>query len=307
MREGSEGLVEAPFVPERFTDRVLAHIYMAGLPELRVPLLLGIQGPSGDGKSYQCRLVAREYGIQLSALSASELAHEFENKPVERLREVYVAAAATVMSTDRPAGLLIDDFDLGIAGVRSGTTYTVNTQLLISFLMNLCDDPLLRGALRRPVGVIITGNDLSVLHGPLRRHGRMSVFKWVPTREERLAIVRTMFSPAVPSVVLEAILTEYPGLPLAFFAHVSGEMKLRLGLEVLKGNQRRLGLDEFERKLRAESIGGATDIGEAVRAVAREVHAAQVVRDYTGQGGAGARPVGRSPGRRRGRLSGRSR
>eukprot|EP00878_Enallax_costatus_P032789 GHUV01036060.1.p1 GENE.GHUV01036060.1~~GHUV01036060.1.p1 ORF type:complete len:115 (-),score=35.45 GHUV01036060.1:706-1050(-) len=74
---------------------------------------------------------------------------------------------------------------------------TVNNQIVIGTLMNICDDPnhVSIGAgwrendeIRR-VPIIVTGNDFSTLYAPLIRDGRMEKFYWQPEREDIVNIV----------------------------------------------------------------------------------------------------------------------
>jgi len=80
---------------------------------------------------------------------------------------------------------LIEDFDLGAASEKEATRYTINSQLLSAYMMNLADDIGLGEVgtdARFPV--FITGNDFTDLHRPLARPGRMDFFTWRPTEEE---------------------------------------------------------------------------------------------------------------------------
>jgi hypothetical protein len=74
---------------------------------------------------------------------------------------------------------------------------TVNNQIVIGTLMNICDDPnrVSIGANWREsdtikrVPIIVTGNDFSTLYAPLIRDGRMEKFYWQPQREDVVNIV----------------------------------------------------------------------------------------------------------------------
>ena len=83
--------------------------------------------------------------------------------------------------------LVINDVDAG-AGVFRSTQNTVNSQMVVGTLMNICDHPdrVCVGTetyradekpLRR-VPIVVTGNDLSTLYAPLLRDGRMDKFLW---------------------------------------------------------------------------------------------------------------------------------
>lgn len=74
---------------------------------------------------------------------------------------------------------------------------TVNNQIVIGTLMNICDDPnrVSIGANWREsdyikrVPIIVTGNDFATLYAPLIRDGRMEKFYWQPQRDDVVAIV----------------------------------------------------------------------------------------------------------------------
>ena len=99
--------------------------------------------------------------------------------------------------------LVINDVDAGAETFRS-TQNTVNSQMVVGTLMNICDHPdrVCVGTetyradekpLRR-VPIVVTGNDLSTLYAPLLRDGRMDKFLWAPNAEELVEVVASMFS-----------------------------------------------------------------------------------------------------------------
>ena len=180
-------------MPERFRSRVLTHAISASFSE-RHPLILAIQGPPGDGKTFQLRHVLKESGFKVIASSSALLAGSFEAEPVNQLRELYGQARDIVaLDVNRLPALVLEDFDLSPAGREYGVRYTVNSQLLAAFLMNLADDVAACGvgtAQRFPI--FMTGNNFSLVHQPLTRPGRMNVFSWEPTDDERLEILYAM-------------------------------------------------------------------------------------------------------------------
>jgi pantothenate kinase-related protein Tda10 len=52
------------YISPRFLDKLAVHITknFLDLPGMRVPLILGIHGPKGEGKSFQCELVFKLMG-----------------------------------------------------------------------------------------------------------------------------------------------------------------------------------------------------------------------------------------------------
>ena len=101
--------------------------------------------------------------------------------------------------------LIINDIDAGVGRFKR-TQATVNTQMVMGTLMNLCDHPTqvsneeddeiheYREEERiRRVPIIVTGNDLSTLYAPLLRDGRMEKFYWQPTRTDIADMVHAMY------------------------------------------------------------------------------------------------------------------
>jgi hypothetical protein len=60
------------YVSPRFLDKVAIHITknFMELPQMRVPLILGVHGRKGEGKSFQCELVFKLMGIEPVRMSA---------------------------------------------------------------------------------------------------------------------------------------------------------------------------------------------------------------------------------------------
>ncbi|NEO19576.1 MAG: ribulose 1,5-bisphosphate carboxylase, partial [Moorea sp. SIO4A5] len=54
------------YISPRFIDKLAVHITknFLDIPHVRVPLILGIHGRKGEGKSFQCELVFERMGIE---------------------------------------------------------------------------------------------------------------------------------------------------------------------------------------------------------------------------------------------------
>ena len=78
---------------------------------------------------------------------------------------------------------------------------TVNNQIVVGTLMNICDDPNRVSVYQewrdsdiiQRVPIIVTGNDLSHMFAPLVRDGRMAKFYWKPDRTELSHILHQMY------------------------------------------------------------------------------------------------------------------
>lgn len=62
----------------------------------QVPLVLGVWGPKGAGKSFSLELCLKRMGVAPVTLSAGELEDEWAGEPGRRLRERYSFAGARV-------------------------------------------------------------------------------------------------------------------------------------------------------------------------------------------------------------------
>ncbi|KAL4447796.1 hypothetical protein ABPG75_005015 [Micractinium tetrahymenae] len=220
----------------RFLERVSVHyarnlLAGAGLLQGPVPLVMGIWGPKGVGKTFTLELCLRRMGVMPVCLSAGELEDEWAGEPGRRLRERYAFAARHTESTGEPTCLVISDFDAGV-GTFKNTFNTVNTQNLQASLMALCDDPLAVSTgqawagvrPRTRVPIYITANDLTCLYAPLVREGRMDKFYFEPSREEMAAALRPLFDPELDAAGVEALLDAFPAQPMDFFGAIKSRM-----------------------------------------------------------------------------------
>ena len=131
------------YIAPRFLDKLSVHItknYL-NLPNVKVPLILGIHGRKGEGKSFQCELVFDRMGIEVVQMSAGELESPDAGDPARLVRLRYREAAELVKVRGKMAVLLINDIDAGAGRVDQYTQYTVNTQLVNGTLMNIADNP----------------------------------------------------------------------------------------------------------------------------------------------------------------------
>ena len=58
-----------------------------------MPLILGIWGPKGMGKTFQTELAFKKLGVEAVVMSAGELEHEWAGTPARLIRERYRRAA----------------------------------------------------------------------------------------------------------------------------------------------------------------------------------------------------------------------
>ena len=214
------------YIAPAFMDKLVVHItknFMT-LPNIKVPLILGIWGGKGQGKSFQCELVFAKMGINPIMMSAGELESGNAGEPAKLIRQRY-REAADIIKKGKMCCLFINDLDAG-AGRMGGTTqYTVNNQMVNATLMNIADNPTnvqLPGMYNKEenprVPIIVTGNDFSTLYAPLIRDGRMEKFYWAPTREDRIGVCTGIFrTDNVPVDDLVKLVDTFPGQSIDFF------------------------------------------------------------------------------------------
>ena len=191
-----------------------------------MPLILGIHGRKGEGKSFQCELVFERMGVEAVHMSAGELESPDAGDPARLIRLRYREAAELIRVRGKMAVLMINDLDAGAGRFDGGTQYTVNTQLVNGTLMNIADNPTdvqLPGSydatpLHR-VPIIVTGNDFSTLYAPLIRDGRMEKFYWEPDQADKVGIVGGIFSEdGLSNREIEQLVATFPNQAIDFFS-----------------------------------------------------------------------------------------
>ncbi len=194
----------AYYISPRFLNALAVHITknFLELPQVKLPLILGIHGRKGEGKTFQCELVYKRMGVNVVHISGGELESPDAGDPARLIRLRYREAAELVKIRGEMAVLMINDLDAGAGRFDGMTQYTVNTQLVNNTLMNIADNPTnvqLPGSYDEMplprIPIVVTGNDFATLYAPLVRDGRMQKFYWEPNRDDRLGIVEGIFSP----------------------------------------------------------------------------------------------------------------
>ncbi|MGB3769415.1 MAG: ribulose bisphosphate carboxylase small subunit [Phormidesmis sp.] len=222
------------YVSSRFLNKLAVHItknYL-DLPRVKVPLILGVHGRKGEGKTFQCELVFKRMGVEVVYISGGELESPDAGDPARLVRLRYREAADLVKVRGKMAVLMINDLDAGAGRFDRMTQYTVNTQLVNNTLMNIADNPtnvqLPGGYDETPlprIPIIATGNDFATLYAPLIRDGRMQKFYWEPNGEERLGVVSGMFAEDnLGSAEIEQFVKRFEGQAIDFFGAVRSQI-----------------------------------------------------------------------------------
>ncbi|KAL6972931.1 hypothetical protein U1Q18_027105 [Sarracenia purpurea var. burkii] len=216
------------YIAPVFMDKVVCHIvknYVAHRLNIKVPLILGIWGGKGQGKSFQTELIFQAMGIEPIIMSAGEMESERAGEPGRLIRERYRTASQVVQNQGKMSCLMINDIDAGL-GRFGNTQMTVNNQIVVGTLMNLADNPTRvsigqdwrESDVTNRIPIIVTGNDFSTIYAPLIRDGRMEKFYWQPTHADITNVVHRMYEKDGISIdEVERIVNTFPNQALDFY------------------------------------------------------------------------------------------
>lgn len=286
------------YIAPRFLDKLAVHItknYLS-LPNVKTPLILGVHGRKGEGKSFQCDLVFERMGVEAVYMSAGELESPDAGDPGRLIRLRYREAGEIVKVRGKMAVLLINDFDAGAGRVDQFTQYTVNTQLVHGTLMNIADNPnnvQLPGSYdsepTQRIPIILTGNDFSTLYAPLTRDGRMDKFFWEPDRADRIGIMSGIFEvDRVAQSDIEKLVDAFPNQSIDFF----GALRSRLYDEQVRDLIQKVGLDRISMRVvnsneappefrRPDfSLRHLLEVGEAMVREQKRIQELRLVEEY---------------------------
>lgn len=214
-------------IPERFSRIITIHILrnLLDIDGYRAPLILGIHGLPGEGKTYMCEQALQQIGVQSYLISGGELESDEAGRPAALLRDTYKKAGSDMRKGKTLASaLLINDFDTGVGNWGKIVQFTINTQQLFAELMHLTDYPeIVAGEQTNRVPIIITGNNFESLHLPLLRTGRMWLFEWSPNLSEKADIVEKIY-PFLNRKEIERLVQHFKNQPISFFSHAKNTM-----------------------------------------------------------------------------------
>jgi SpoVK/Ycf46/Vps4 family AAA+-type ATPase len=252
------------YIAPSFLDRLAIHITknFLDLPGVKVPLILGVHGRKGEGKTFQCELVYERMGIEVVHISAGELESPDAGDSSRLIRLRYREAAEVIKVRGKMCVLMINDLDAGAGRFDSGTQYTVNTQLVNATLMNIADNPTnvqLPGSYDATplprIPIIVTGNDFSTLYAPLIRDGRMDKYYWHPTREDKIGIVVGIFAPdGLGKEEITRLVDRFPEQAIDFY----GAMRSRMYDEQVRQYIQQVGIDRISQSLVNSATGKPT-------------------------------------------------
>ncbi|MDQ7907646.1 AAA family ATPase [Phytohabitans sp. ZYX-F-186] len=277
-------------VPPRFARQIRLHLVGNFLDLALSPVICGIFGRAGDGKSAQLAVCLAHAETQVYRINASDLESGLAGEPGKLIARTYAAASLGVAKS-KPAALVIEDVDTTV-GEWEQNTGTVNHQQVLAELMHIADRPVdhERNSPAR-VPIFVTGNNLGRLYPPLRRPGRMVVFGWRPTVDELHGVVSRIFAEVAAPQVIDALVREFRDEPVAFFAEVRRRLHTEAAAALL-GDLPRDMCEVLQMKARMRELldrGSPADGYEVLRA-AKEVRddrelASRDFLDGTARGG----------------------
>jgi hypothetical protein len=208
----------------RFFEQIRLHLVSCYEEIPQWPVILGIFGRSGDGKSAQLTAALEQCEVEIARVNAADLESGVAGEPGKHLARTYGVAS---MAIDKgiPTALVVDDIDTTV-GEWEMNTGTVNHQQVLAELMHIADRPVNPGRNQpRCVPIFVTGNNLTRLYAPLRRPGRMRSMTWRPNERELLAVVERLFSDIADYDAMRVLAHDFHDETLAFFAQLRQAMR----------------------------------------------------------------------------------
>lgn len=213
----------SPYIPERLFQKVQLHI-MRCLTDEAQPLMLGIQGKPGVGKTFGVQQILRQLRVREFLISSGQLESGEAGRPAQLIRSSYLAAGRTITGDPKrapqPAALVLNDVDVGLGDWGERVQTTVNRQTVIGELMHLADFPdHVANRPTRPVPMILTGNNFGTLYRPLIRTGRMALLNWELKSEEQLEVVHGIFPELAYEEIVDLVAV-FSREPVVFFSEI---------------------------------------------------------------------------------------
>lgn len=216
--------MNAIFLDKEFERKVLLHIITNSLQKNMSPCFLAIEGKMGEGKTVQTINTCFKHGIHPYYFSSSQLAGNLEGDSIKELEATY----NYLLEHDKEDSfsvIIIDDFHLSIASCDESTSKTVNSQILTDYLMSIADTT--KATPGKKIPFILVANTFEQLYSPLTRDGRMKLFKWEPSKEQKRSIIYQMYN----DILIEGVSTEFEEFvednineSLSFFGEVKNDI-----------------------------------------------------------------------------------
>ena len=216
--------MNAIFLDKEFERKVLLHIVTNSLQKNMSPCFLAIEGKMGEGKTVQTINTCFRHGIHPYYFSSSQLAGNLEGDSIKELEATY----NYLLEHDKEDSfsvIIIDDFHLSIASCDESISRTVNSQILTDYLMSIADTT--KATPGKKIPFILIANTFEQLYLPLTRDGRMKLFKWEPSKEQKKNLIYKMYS----DILVEGVFAEFQEFveenineSLSFFGEVKNDI-----------------------------------------------------------------------------------
>lgn len=176
------------YISNKIEKKIFSHVNKVYELSVKTPIMLGIFGTPGEGKTFQCEKIIEKYDWGIVKLASNVFESKDAGEPMKIIDQIYNNTLNKFKTTGKKQVILIDDIDTLIGNWGGLYQYTVNTQHIIKYFMELSD----KMPLQHRIPIIFTGNDLTKIYSPLKRHGRMSYLTWCPNFDEKINILSTI-------------------------------------------------------------------------------------------------------------------
>lgn len=226
--------VSAVFIDKEFETKILLHIVSNSLQKNMSPCFLAIEGKMGEGKTVQTINTCFKHDIHPYYFSSSQLAGNLEGDSIKELKSTY----NYLVEHDRDdvfSVIIIDDFHLSIASCEANVSKTVNSQILTNYLMSIADTT--KSTPGKKIPFILIANTFDQLYSPLTRDGRMKLFKWEPSKEQKQNLILKMYNDVLvenEKCEFNEFIKENIEESIAFFGEVKNDIYMDIIEEYLK-------------------------------------------------------------------------
>ena len=204
----------------------------------RMPRALWTAGPSGAGKTKSLIISCLEAGYAIAIIPAGTFSGQHEGDSVRALDDVLAELEQWARHNKLAIVLMINDIDLSVANVGQNVTATINSQMLVNHLMELCDTPHIHvNPDGSPIPFVFTVNDATNMRESLTRSGSAEWFEFIPTTEDKTNVAWRVFDPQTTPArdLLAQLVRKYAASQsVAFWEDLAKRIRERTGQAILQ-------------------------------------------------------------------------
>lgn len=204
----------------------------------RMPRALWNAGPSGAGKTKSLIISCLNAGYAIAVVPASTFSGQHEGDSVKALEDVLTELEHWARHNKHAIVLMVNDLDLSVANVGEQVAATINSQMLVNHLMELCDTPHIHvNPDGSPIPFVFTVNDATGMRESLTRSGRADWYEFIPTTEDKTNVAWRVFDPQTSPArqLLEQLIRKYAASQsVAFWEDLAKRIKESTGQPILK-------------------------------------------------------------------------